>query len=78
MSEPTKSEFGKTIFLLALDQAEVTSLGEWLRATNVELAGILQRIKTSREESERLAAQTEEVMSKLRMDWLCDSATFRA
>jgi hypothetical protein len=71
MSEPTKSESGKSIFLLALDQAEATSLGEWLRATNVELEGILQRIKASREESERLAAQTEEVMSKLRLEWLC-------
>ncbi len=71
MNEPIKSEPGKPLFSITLDQAEAASLGELLRATNAELEGILQRIKTSREESARLAAQSEEVMSKLRKDWLC-------
>jgi hypothetical protein len=71
MNEPTKSESGKPLFPLVFDQVEVVSLGELLHAANFELAVILDRIKTSREESERLAAQSEEIMRKLRMDWLC-------
>lgn len=56
---------------LVFNQDEKISLGEMLRATNAELEAILQRIQASREESARLAAQSEEVMSKLRATWLC-------
>ncbi|MBI1760249.1 MAG: hypothetical protein HYR56_02325 [Acidobacteria bacterium] len=71
MNEPIKAESGEQLFPFTLEQAEAVGLGEFLRAANTELAGILQRIAASREESARLAAQSEEVMSKLRKDWLC-------
>jgi hypothetical protein len=55
---------------LLLNQEEEASLGDLLRQANIEIAASLQRIQQSREESARLAAQTEVVMSKLRADWL--------
>lgn len=55
---------------LLLNQEEETSLRELLHQANIEIAASLQRIQQSREESARLAAQTEAIMSKLRADWL--------
>lgn len=55
---------------LLLNQEEETSLRELLHQANLEIAASLQRIQQSREESARLAAQTEAVMSKLRAKWL--------
>ena len=55
---------------LLLNQEEEASLRELLHRANNEIAASLQRIQQSREESARLAAQTEAVMSKLRADWL--------
>ena len=71
MTEQEKSASVTPGFPLSFEQAEAMSLGEWLRAANLEMEAILQRIKASREESERLAAQSEEIMRKLRADWLC-------
>ncbi len=71
MTEQEKLTAATPSFLLSFEPAEAMSLSEWLRAANVELEAILRRIKASREESERLAAQNEEIMSKLRADWLC-------
>lgn len=55
---------------LLLNQEEETSLRELLHQANIEITASLQRIQQSREESARLAAQTEAIMSKLRADWL--------
>ncbi len=55
---------------LLLNQEEAASLKDLLHQANIEIAASLQRIQQSREESARLAAQTEVVMSKLRADWL--------
>ena len=71
MTEQEKLTSVTPSFPLSFEQAEAMSMGEWLRAANVELEAILRRIKASREESERLAVQNEEIMHKLRTDWLC-------
>ena len=71
MTEQEKSTSVTPSFPLSFEQAEAMSLGELLHRANIEMAASLQRIKASREESARLAAQSEEIMSKLRMDWLC-------
>ena len=70
MTEQEKSASVRPSFQLLVEQAEGMGLRELLQRANVEMAASLQRIQQSREESARLAAQTEEIMSKLRADWL--------
>ena len=70
MTEQDKSTSVAPSFPPLLEQEEAASLRELLHHANIEIAASLQRIQSSREESARLAAQTEVVMSKLRADWL--------
>jgi hypothetical protein len=71
MSEQNKPSSAESIFPVPLKQEDEDSLREYLRLANAEIEASLKRIQSSREESDRLAAQIEEVMSKLRAAWLC-------
>lgn len=71
MSEQNKSTSTESIFSFPLKQEDENSLRECLQLANAEIEACLKRIQSSREESDKLAAQIEEVMSKLRAAWLC-------
>ena len=70
MSEQNQPISPEETFLLPLNKEDESSLRELIRMANAELEGSLERIQKSREESDRLAAQIEEVMSKLRAVYL--------
>ena len=70
MTEQDKSTSIASSFPPLLRLEDATILRELLHLANIEIAASLQRIQSSREESDRLAAQSEVVMSKLRADWL--------
>lgn len=71
MSEQNKPTSSEPAFPISLEKEDENSIGELLRLANAEIEASLKRIQSSREESDRLAAQIEEIMSKLRAVWLC-------
>ena len=71
MSEQNKSTSSEPALPLSLLNEDENSLRDVLRMANAEIEASLKRIQSSREESDRLADQTEEVMNKLRVQWLC-------
>lgn len=70
MTEQNKPTSSESTFPFSLDKEDENSLRELLRMANAELEASLKRIQKSREVSDRLAAQIEEVMSKLRAAYL--------
>lgn len=66
MSEQNKSISSESALPIPIEKEDENSFRGFLRMANAEIEASLDRIQKSREESERLAALIEEVMSKLR------------